>query len=95
MREAFTDYDPAESLTSDGAVAAFVADAFETHDADFIAKALGVVARAKGLHGIASQAGLSDEELTRSLDASGNTSLRATLAILKAVGLELTARAPA
>jgi len=41
------DYDPSAALDSDEAIAVFMADAFETGDSAYIAKALGVVARAK------------------------------------------------
>jgi len=44
-----TTYDPAEDLTSDKAVAIFMAEAFGTGDAGYIAHALGVVARARGM----------------------------------------------
>ncbi|MBP2559697.1 putative addiction module antidote protein [Neorhizobium galegae] len=48
MAEKLTAYDPAEDWGSDQAIAAFMAEAFETEDAAYIAHALGVVARAKG-----------------------------------------------
>jgi len=48
-----TTYDPAEDLPSDEAMATFMAAAFETNDAGYIAHALGVVARAKGMAQIA------------------------------------------
>uniref|UniRef100_UPI0039F68A1B hypothetical protein n=1 Tax=Sulfuriferula sp. GW6 TaxID=3345112 RepID=UPI0039F68A1B len=47
-REKLTTYDPAEDLTSDEAIAIFMAEAFQTNDAAYIAHALSVVARAKG-----------------------------------------------
>ena len=49
MAEKLTRFDPAEGLTSDEAIAAFMADAFSSEDAGYIAHALGVVARAKGM----------------------------------------------
>ncbi|HEY0308227.1 MAG TPA: addiction module antidote protein [Acidobacteriaceae bacterium] len=49
-----TKYDPAEDLTSDKAIAIFMAEAFETNDVRYISHALGVVARAKGMPQIAS-----------------------------------------
>ena len=52
---------PAEDLTSDAAIAVFMAEVFESDDAGYIAHALGVVARAKGMSQIASQTGLSRE----------------------------------
>jgi probable addiction module antidote protein len=42
-------YDHAEDLTSDEAIAIFMEEAFQTHNADYIASALDVVARAKGM----------------------------------------------
>lgn len=58
MAEKLTTYDPAEDLTSDTAIVAFMVEAFETSDAAYIAHALGVVARAKGIAQIAGQTGL-------------------------------------
>lgn len=49
MTEKPTTYDPAEDLTSDAAIATFMAEAFETNDAAYIAHAQSVVARAKGM----------------------------------------------
>ena len=48
MTEKLTNYDPAADLNSDEAIAIFMAEAFQTNDAGYIAHALGVVARAKG-----------------------------------------------
>jgi probable addiction module antidote protein len=59
MAEKLTTYDPAEDLRSDAAVAIYMAEAFETEDAGYIAHALGVVARAKTQ--IANDTGPSDE----------------------------------
>jgi probable addiction module antidote protein len=95
MAEKLTTYDPAEDLTSDGAVATFMAEAFETKDAGYIAHALGVAARAKGMTRIASQTGLSREQLYRSFSASGNPTLKTTIAVMTALGIELTAKAQA
>ncbi|MDO8275712.1 MAG: putative addiction module antidote protein, partial [Serpentinimonas sp.] len=58
----------------------------------FIAHALGIVARAKGMTQIANQTGLSREQLYRSFSAEGNPTLRTTLAVMKALGVELSAR---
>ena len=43
-----TSYDPANALVDDEEIAVFMADALETGDSAYIAKALGVIARAKG-----------------------------------------------
>ncbi len=93
MGEKLTTFDPAELLTSDESVATFMADAFDTSDAGYIAHALGVVARARGMSEIAKETGLSREQLYRSLSDRGNPTLKTTLAVMKALGIELTAKA--
>lgn len=85
-----TAYDPANALIDDEEIAAFMADALETGDSAYIAKALGVVARAKGMSNIALQSGLSREQLYRSFSDKGNPTLKTTLAVMKALGLGLT-----
>ncbi|MCJ8507679.1 putative addiction module antidote protein [Rhizobium lemnae] len=95
MTEKLTDYDPAVALVDDDEIAVFMADAFETGDAAFIAKALGVVARAKGMTEIARKTGLSREQLYRSFSEQGNPTLKTTLAVMRALGVELTAKASA
>lgn len=86
-------YDPAEDLGSDAAIGQFMAEAFASEDAGYIAHALGVVARAKGMAQIAAQTGLSREQLYRSFSAQGNPTLKTTIAVMKALGLELAAKA--
>ena len=71
MDEKLSPYDPAEDLGSDEAIAIFMAEAFQTNDAAYIAHALGVVARAKGMAQIAAQTGLSREQLYRSFSGKG------------------------
>ena len=55
MAVKLTTYDPAEDLASDAAIATFMAEALATRDPGYIAHALGVVARAKGMAQIAEQ----------------------------------------
>ncbi|HZL25518.1 MAG TPA: addiction module antidote protein [Acidobacteriaceae bacterium] len=90
-----TTYDPAEDLLSDEGIAIFMADALETEDASYIAHALGVVARAKEMAQIADETGLSREQLYRSFSENGNPTLKTTLAVMKALGIQLTAKTSA
>jgi probable addiction module antidote protein len=91
-REKLTPYDPAEDLASDEAIAIFMAEAFQTNDVGYIAHALGVVARAKGMAQIADQTGLSREQLYRSFSEKGNPTLKTTLAVMNALGVKLTTK---
>jgi probable addiction module antidote protein len=92
MTAKLTTYDPAEDLTSDTAIATFMAEALASEDAGYIAHALGVVARAKGMAQIARETGLSREQLYRSFSENGNPTLKTTIAVMKALGIELTAK---
>ncbi len=92
MSDKIFDYDPAAALESEEAMAVFIADALETGDSAYIAKALGVVARAKGMTELARETGLSREQLYRSFSEQGNPTLKTLLTVLHALGVDLTAR---
>lgn len=92
MTDKLTSYDPANALVDEEEIAFFIADAFETGDASYIANALGVVARAKGMTDIATQTGLSKEQLSYSFSESGNLTLKNTLAVMRAIGLDITTK---
>ncbi len=94
MIEKLTSYDPADALVDDNEIAFFMADALATGDASYIAKCVGIVARAKGMTNIATETGLSREQLYRSFSEEGNPTLKSTLAVLKALGIELTTKIP-
>lgn len=87
--------DPADDLTSDAAAAAFRTEASASGDPGCIAHALGIVARVKGRTQIARQTGLSRELLYRSFSENGNPTPITTLAVMQALGIELTAKIPA
>ena len=61
-------------------------------DPAFITKAIGDVARAKGMMQIARRTGLAREALYRSLSADGNPSFATVTKVLNALGLQLAAR---
>lgn len=86
------DFDPADMLKSDEAIEVFLIDAFETNDAGHIASALGAVARAKGMAKIARETGLAREQLYKSLSETGNPTLETTLAVMKAIGFDMTGK---
>jgi probable addiction module antidote protein len=92
MARTLTTYDPAEDLNSGAAVTAFMSEAFATRDTEYISHALGVVARAKGMAQIADKTGLSREQLYRSFSKMGNPTLKTTIAVMNALGLELSAK---
>jgi probable addiction module antidote protein len=60
-------------------------------DPAFIAKALGTIARARGMTQVARDAGLSRESLYRALSGEGNPDFGTILKVVKALGLKLHA----
>jgi probable addiction module antidote protein len=85
-------FDPADYLDDDAACAGYLSDALATGDPAFIADALGVVARARGMADIARRTGLSRESLYKSLSATGNPELATVLKVASAIGLQLSAQ---
>ena len=75
MKQRFTRFDPANYLNSDDAVQMFLAEAFETGDAAFIADVLALVVRFRGTNVIACQAGMTKAELDSALAAGEHISL--------------------
>jgi len=93
MKPEIRDFDPAEYLDNEEAVADYLSDALATEDVAFIADAIGVVARAKGMTRVAEDAGVSRESLYRALSASGNPELGTVLRVLSSLNLQLSAKA--
>lgn len=84
-------FDPAEYLDDSESIAAYLSDALESGDPAFIADALGVVARARGMSEVAREAGVSRESLYRALSADGNPEFATVLRVMQALGLQLAA----
>lgn len=88
-------YDVAEQLRTPEEMAAYL-DAWLSEapdDVSGIARALGDIARAKGMSQVARDAGLSRESLYKALSEGGNPSLATVLKVAKALGLRLHAEA--
>jgi probable addiction module antidote protein len=88
-------YDVAEQLRTPEEMAAYL-DAWlaeAPEDAAGIARALGDIARAKGMSQVARDAGLSRESLYKALSENGNPTFATVLKVAKALGLRLHAEA--
>ena len=86
-------YDVADHLRTPAEMAAYL-DAWLTDapdDAAGIARALGDIARAKGMTQVAKEAGLSRESLYRALSEDGNPSFATILKVARALGVRLHA----
>lgn len=86
-------YDVAEHLRTPEEMAAYLDAWLEDapEDVTGIARALGDIARAKGMTQVAKDAGLSRESLYRALSADGNPSFATILKVAKALGVKLHA----
>jgi probable addiction module antidote protein len=83
-------FDPANHLKSEEDILYFLEAAMEGGDPKHIASALGVVARSKGMTDIAKKTGLGRQALYAALSETGNPTLETLMAVLTALGLELT-----
>ena len=88
-------YDVAEQLRTPEEMAAYLDAWFEEapDDAAGIARALGDVARAKGMTQVARDAGLSRESLYKALGENGNPSFATVLKVARALGVKFHAEA--
>lgn len=89
-----TPYDVAEHLRTPEEMAAYLDAWLEEapDDVSVIAKALGDIARAKGMTQVALDAGLSRESLYRALSADGNPSFATVLKVARALGVKFHAQ---
>lgn len=88
-----TRYDVSEHLRTPEEMAAYLEACLEESDGDasFIAKALGEIARAKGMTQVARDAGLSRESLYKTLSGDRNPGFDTILKVVHALGMELHA----
>lgn len=95
IRTRTTPYDVADHLRTPEEMAAYLDAWLEEapDDAAGITKALGDIARAKGMSQVAKDAGLSRESLYRALSANGNPSFATVLKVARALGVRLHAAA--
>ena len=90
-----TRYDVAEHLRTPQEMAAYLEACLEEADGDaaFVAKALGDIARAKGMSQVARDAGLSRESLYKALSGERSPGFDTILKVIGALGLKLHAEA--
>ena len=90
-----TRYDVAEHLRTAEDMAAYLEACLEEADGDaaFVAKAIGDIARAKGMAQVARDAGLSRESLYKALSGERSPGFDTSLKVVEALGLKLHAEA--
>lgn len=88
-------FDAARYLGSAEAQADLLTDALESGDAGYIANALGVIARARGMAEVARGAGVTREALYKTLSPSGDPKLTTLLGVIRSLGFSLAVQPPA
>ena len=90
-----TRYDVAEHLRTQKEMAAYLEACLDEAkgDAPFIAKALGDIARARGMAQVARDSGLSRESLYKALSGERSPDFDTILKVVSALGLRLHAEA--
>jgi probable addiction module antidote protein len=85
-------FDAAEYLDTPESQAELIADALESGDPNYITNAIGVVARARGMTSVAKDAGVTREALYRALSTKGDPRLSTLIGVMKALGIQLSAK---
>ena len=86
-------WDSAEHLKTEADMAHYFEACLDEagDDAAFIAKALGNIARAKGMTALARETGMGRESLYKALSGEGNPSFATILKVISALGIKLHA----
>src|SRR5687768_3842239 len=88
-----TKFDIQDYLKTPEDRAAYIEAALEDGDVSFITHALGDVARGVGMSDVAKEAGITREGLYKALSEKGDPRLSTLLGVMRALGLQLSARA--
>jgi probable addiction module antidote protein len=83
-------YDVVEVLTTESRIAAYLEVAFEESDPEYMAIAIGNVARARNMTKLAKDTGLTRDTLYRSFAKGGNPTLSTINAVVKSLGFQLS-----
>jgi probable addiction module antidote protein len=86
-----TPFEPAHTLASPEAQEELLNDALASGHGPYIANALGIIARARGMTEVAREAGVTREALYTSLSEDGDPRLTTLMGVARALGYTLTA----
>jgi probable addiction module antidote protein len=89
-KETFTRWDAAEHLDSEEEIAAYLQACADEEDPQLMIAALGDVARARGIMGLAKQTGLTRMGLYKALSGEGNPSYATVAKVAHALGLKIS-----
>jgi probable addiction module antidote protein len=92
MTEKFIPYDTADHLETEQDIGLYMEAVMEEagDDPDFVAHALGIVARARNMSALARDTGLTREGLYKALSGKGNPSFATVAKVARALGLRVS-----
>ena len=90
QRGAYTPWGSAEFLSDDEAVVEYLRAALEENDPAFFVKAIGNVARARGMTSIAQETRLGCQNLHKALSGERNPRIGTLMKVLDSLGVQLT-----
>ena len=82
-------FDPLDFFETKEDIADLLQDAFNSQDPKYIARAIGIAAKAKGMANIASQSNLNREQLYKTFSDKGNPTLSTMVSVLTCLGYKL------
>jgi probable addiction module antidote protein len=85
-------FDASSYLESEEDIQAFLLEAFDSGDPAFIAKCLGIVAKARNMSRIARDTGLTRQALYKALSGEGRPEFGTILKVARALGYEVTVK---
>ena len=85
----FEKWDPADDIETKEDVVALLEVALEETDPDFIIRAIGYIARSKGMTQLARELNLDRKGLYKSLAPDGNPSFKTVFKLLDVLGLQI------
>ncbi len=88
-KEKYTPWDVTEYLTDDEMVIEYLRAALEEDDPEFFAKAVGDVAKARGMAAIAEEAHLGRASLYKALSGERDPRIGTVMKVLSALGVRL------
>ena len=88
--ETYTPWDSAEILEDDETIIEYLKAVLEEDDPAFFAKAVGNVARAKGMTAIAHESQLGRPSLYKALSGERDPRIGTVMKVLQAIGVRLT-----
>jgi probable addiction module antidote protein len=89
MATELIEYESADHFKDADAQGELLRDAVASGDAGYLAHALGIVARARGMTQVERDTGMKRQALYRALSKDGNPTLETVLKVTKALGLRL------